>query len=85
MENVNASALEIAADKYKHLVTIREAAEILPFSEKTFRNWRAEGKYGRIFVRVFGKVMVDLSEVDLIIEVEKKKTVSEIMRLGLDD
>jgi hypothetical protein len=81
----NADALAVTSGKYKNLVTIREAARIIPFSEKTLRNWRAEKKFSRIFVKLFGKVFIDLAEVDVMIKTDKERTVSEVKRLGLDD
>ena len=42
-------------------------------AEKTLRNWRYKGVYPQIFVKLGGKVFVDLEELAKIVAVQQKK------------
>lgn len=65
------------------LIPIAKAPEKIKIAEKTLRNWRSSGVYPTIFVKLGGKVFVDLGEYVKIIEDQKKKTREEAERLGL--
>ena len=69
----------------KNLVPISEVPSMISIAEKTLRNWRAKGMYGGLFIKLGGKVFVDLSELARIVEMQKEKARTEAMRLGLDD
>ena len=69
----------------KNLVPISEAPTKISIAEKTLRNWRAKGMYGRMFIKLGGKVFVDLSEFARIVEIQKEKAGKESRRLGFDD
>ena len=69
----------------KNLVPISEAPSKISIAEKTLRNWRAKGMYGRLFIKLGGKVFVDLSELARIVEMQKEKARTDVRRLGLED
>lgn len=46
----------------KDLIPIARAPEKIPIAEKTLRNWRCQGIYPQIFVKLGGKVFIDLGE-----------------------
>ena len=68
----------------KDLIPIKDAPNVIPFAEKTLRNWRSQGLYPEIFVKFGGKVLVDLAEVERIIERQKDAARDQSRRLGLD-
>jgi hypothetical protein len=72
-------------ESLKNLVPISEAPTKISIAEKTLRNWRAKGMYGRMFIKLGGKVFVDLSEFARIVEIQKEKASKESRRLGFDD
>ena len=72
-------------DILKNLVPISEAPTKISIAEKTLRNWRAKGMYGWLFIKLGGKVFVDLGELARIVEGQKEKARTEAMRLGLED
>lgn len=67
-----------------NLIPIKEAPEKLPFAEKTLRNWRSQGVYPQMFVKLGGKVFIDLDELDKIIQAQKDKAIEQAKRLNLD-
>lgn len=69
--------------EFEHLVTIKKAANIYPFAEKTFRNWRSCGKHLQIFVKVGGRVLIDTREMDSLAIQDKEQTRETVKRLGL--
>jgi len=68
----------------KDLIPIARAPEKIPIAEKTLRNWRCQGIYPQIFVKLGGKVFVDLSEFEKIIQRQKEAALDQSRRLGLD-
>jgi len=52
----------------ENMCTIPEASEVVKISQKTLRNWRSSGKYPALFVKIGGRVLVDLSEFTRMIE-----------------
>lgn len=69
----------------RNLVPIAEAPGHFPVAEKTLRNWRFQGLYPGLFVKLGGKVFVDLSELVRIVSVQKDEALSRVKRLGLAD
>ena len=72
------------AEKLNNVVPINEVSEHIALSEKTLRNWRCQGRYPQIFIKLGGKVFVDLKELAEIIETQKQRTKTQAQRLGLD-
>ena len=68
----------------ENLVPISDAPEKVHIAEKTLRNWRCQGFYPQIFVKLGGKVFVDISEIEQIIKRQKKVARDQLRRLGLD-
>lgn len=68
---------------FSKLVHIAEAPEIIGVAEKTLRNWRAQGKYPQIFVKLGGRVFVNLEEIAMIIERQTEKAIEDAKRMGL--
>jgi hypothetical protein len=46
----------------KDLIPIARAPEKIPIAEKTLRNWRCQGIYPEIFLKLGRKVFIDLGE-----------------------
>ena len=67
------------------LVPISKAPSVLSIAEKTLRNWRAQGRYPQIFVKLGGKVFINLEEVVKIIERQAEVARNTSKRLGLYD
>ena len=65
------------------LMSISEASKKAHIAEKTLRNWRSQGVYPQIFVKLGGKVFVDIMEVEMLIEEQKKAARNKIRKLGL--
>ena len=68
---------------FDDLIPIGKAPEKIPIAVKTLRNWRSQGLYPQIFVKIGGKVFVDLGEFEMIIQKEKKATRDQVRRLRL--
>ena len=58
-------------EKMKGLVPVREAAPILGYSWKTLYNWHHKKENLFIFVKINGKLRVDLSKCDQLIKYNK--------------
>ena len=71
------------AEKLNNVVPINEVSEHIALSEKTLRNWRCQGRYPEIFIKLGGKVFVDLKELAEIIESQQARTKTQSRRLGL--
>ena len=67
-----------------NLVPLAEAATMLQIEVKTLRNWRSKGFCPEWFIKLGGKLFIDLSEVKNKIMAEKEKAKKESRRLGLD-
>ena len=52
---------------FKNLIPITDAPKHVPFKVKTLRNWRAGNKYPEIFVKISGKVFIDIVKFEQII------------------
>jgi hypothetical protein len=68
----------------KDLIPIARAPEKIPIAEKTLRNWRCQGIYPQIFVKLCGKVFIDLGELKKFIYRQKEAARDRSRRLGLD-
>lgn len=68
----------------ENLVHISDAPGKIHIAEKTLRNWRCQGLYPQIFVKLGGKVFVDIGEIEKIIQVQKDAALEQSRRLGLD-
>ena len=67
----------------ENLVPISDAPAKLQFAEKTLRNWRSQGLYPQIFVKLGGKVFIDISEIEKIIQGQKSAALEKSRKLGL--
>jgi len=67
-----------------NLIHIKKAPAHIPFAEKTLRNWRSEGRYLQMFVKIGGKVFVDLDEYEKIIQAQKEEANEKRNRFNLD-
>jgi hypothetical protein len=47
---------------FNNLIPIADAPKYIPFKVKTLRNWRTGKKYPDIFVKISGKVFIDLAK-----------------------
>jgi len=65
------------------LVHISEAPAIIGVAEKTLRNWRTKRLYPQIFVKLGGKVFINLEELENVVTRQVEKSVHEAKRLGL--
>jgi hypothetical protein len=70
---------------FDNLIPLKEASSRIPFAVKTLRNWRTQRKYAKIFIKIGGKVFVDISEFEAIIRREKEAELEKVRRLCLDD
>jgi len=68
------SDIKVIMDKIVH---ISEAPKKIDFSEKTLRNWRSIGLYPQLFIKIGGKVFIDLGEYENIIRAQKKKAIAD--------
>ncbi len=66
-----------------NIIHISEAPQKIKIAEKTLRNWRSQGIYPQLFIKIGGKVFVDLDEFRNIIKAQKEKTIANAKRLGL--
>lgn len=57
----------------KDLIPIKDAPKCLPFAEKTLRNWRSQGLYPKLFVKLGGKVFINLAEFEKLVERQKNQ------------
>jgi hypothetical protein len=58
---------------FESLVPISKAPELIQIAEKTLRNWRSNGLYPEIFVKLGGKLFIDTAELAEIINTQKKR------------
>ena len=70
-------------DMFENIETIDEAASITGIAGKTFRNWRYKGLYPQIFVKLGGKVFVDLNELKNIMDEQQAKAKKVALRHDL--
>ena len=68
---------------FDKLVHISKASELIDIAEKTLRNWRAQGRYPQIFVKLGGRVFVNMEEFALIVERQTEKAIEDAKRMGL--
>ncbi|QTA78523.1 putative DNA binding domain-containing protein [Desulfonema limicola] len=71
-------------DILENIIPISEAPEKISIAEKTLRNWRSQGIYPQLFIKLGGKVFVDLSELAKIVTLQKEEAVEKMKRLGLE-
>ena len=69
---------------FENMVHIAKAPDYIPIAEKTLRNWRSQGKYPQIFVKLGGKVFVDIQEFEKILVRQKEDAIEKARRYGLD-
>ena len=58
---------------FENIIPIAQVPTKIPIAEKTLRNWRYKGMYPQIFVKLGGKVFVDLDELAKIKNAQQKK------------
>ena len=58
---------------FENMIPLTQVPTKIPIAEKTLRNWRSKGTYPQIFVKLGGKVFVDLDELAKIKTVQQKK------------
>jgi predicted site-specific integrase-resolvase len=68
-----------------NMVPLNEAPNHVPIAEKTLRNWRCQGRYPQIFIKIGGKVFLDVSEFKSILRRQKEKNIKNARRFGLYD
>lgn len=71
-------------DILENIIPIAEAPGKISIAEKTLRNWRSQGLYPQLFIKLGGKVFVDLSELAKIVTLQKEEAVEKMKRLGLE-
>ena len=64
------------------LMSIPEASKKVHIAEKTLRNWRSIGIYPQIFVKLGGRVFVDIREIERLLEVQKQAARDQLRRIG---
>ena len=65
------------------LLPIAEAADKIHIAEKTLRNWRTKGVYPQIFIKLGGKLFIDLDELSGIIIRQREKAIADAKRLDI--
>lgn len=58
---------------FENIIPITEVPTKIPIAEKTLRNWRYKGIYPQIFLKLGGKVFVDLDELERLVKRQKVK------------
>ena len=58
---------------FENIIPIADVPNIIPIAEKTLRNWRYKRKYPQIFIKIGGKVFVDLKELAKIASDQQKE------------
>jgi hypothetical protein len=69
---------------FENLCPISKAPKKTQFAEKTLRNWRCQGRFPNLFVKIGGKVFVDLLEFENIIRDQKKKAAELVRKQGFN-
>ncbi|WP_419656045.1 hypothetical protein [Desulfosarcina variabilis] len=67
----------------ENLIHISDAPKAIHIAEKTLRNWRSQGLYPQIFVKLGGKVFIDIGEIEKILQDQKDAALDQSRRLGL--
>ncbi|MFC1489238.1 hypothetical protein ACFL6B_05280 [Thermodesulfobacteriota bacterium] len=67
---------------FNNIVPIAEVSNYIPVKEKTLRNWRSKGIYPHIFVKLGGKVFVNMNEFSKIIGRQTDNAIQEAKQLG---
>lgn len=68
---------------FENIIPIADVPDVIPIAEKTLRNWRYNGRYPQIFIKIGGKVFVDLKELAEIITAQQKKAKKLALRHDL--
>jgi hypothetical protein len=58
---------------FENIIPIAQVPTKISIAEKTLRNWRYKGMYPQIFVKLGGKVFVDLDELAKIKTTQQEK------------
>ncbi len=72
-------------DILDRLLPISKAADKIHIAEKTLRNWRTKGIYPQIFIKLGGKLFIDLEELSAIIIRQREKAIADAKRLDIYD
>ena len=70
-------------DVLERLLPISEAADKIHIAEKTLRNWRKKGFYPQIFIKLGGKLFIDLEDLSGIILRQREKAIADAKRLDI--
>lgn len=68
---------------FDNIMPIADVPKKIPIAEKTLRNWRYQGKYPQLFLKLGGKVFVDLDELAKLIAEQQKKAKKMALRHDL--
>ena len=68
---------------FENIIPIADVPDKIQIAEKTLRNWRYKGINSQIFVKLGGKVFVDLSELAKIITRQQEKAKKAALRHDL--
>ena len=68
---------------FENIIPIAQVPAKIRIAEKTLRNWRYKGLYPQIFVKLGGKVFVDLDELQKIKESQQEKARKLVLRHDL--
>jgi len=68
---------------FENIIPIADVPDVIPIAEKTLRNWRYNGRYPQIFIKLGGKVFVDLKELATIITKQQEKAKKLALRHDL--
>jgi hypothetical protein len=68
---------------FENIIPITQVPTKIPIAEKTLRNWRYNGTYPQIFIKIGGKVFVDMGELAKIITAQQKRAKKAALRHDL--
>ena len=68
---------------FENLIPLTQLPTKIPIAEKTLRNWRSKGTNAQIFVKLGGKVFVDLDELAKIKTAQQEKAKKAALRHDL--
>jgi hypothetical protein len=68
---------------FENMIPLTQVPTKIPIAVKTLRNWRSKGTHAQIFVKLGGKVFVDLDELAKIITRQQEKAKKAALRHDL--
>ena len=68
---------------FDNVVPLKDVPKRICIAEKTLRNWRCKGVHAHIFVKLGGKVFVNLDELNQIVADQVSEAKKQARRLGL--